>query len=159
MRSQSELRRCKMDRTSVASSRRAEVTAPTVSGASANAQSSQSIPDILAPKTTAEATRGLRRQRDGSGNSASPTVASGNGAASSTVVQFQLPQANRKVERKSSGQSTRYLLACRLSSRLQHACHRQVYFCFHFGPRSDRQRPSLEKCEMQAATLRPFEEV
>jgi hypothetical protein len=42
--------RCKMDSNSVTSSRRAEMTAPTASGAIANAQRSQSIPDILAQK-------------------------------------------------------------------------------------------------------------
>jgi hypothetical protein len=53
------------------------------------------------------------RQRDGSGNSASPAVASGNDAPSSTAVQFQHPRAKRKASIESRGKvfRTEYKLA------------------------------------------------
>jgi broad specificity polyphosphatase/5'/3'-nucleotidase SurE len=128
-----------MDRTSVASSRRAEMTAQTASGASANAQSSRTFPNILAPKTTAEATRGFRLQRDWSGNSASPAVASNNGAARGIAVQFRHPQAKQKRSNESRGMvfRTEYNLAFSLHVVERGSVPRtpvtaNCRFCFHF---------------------------
>jgi hypothetical protein len=132
------------------------MTAPTASGASANAQSSPSIPDIFAPTTTAEATRGLRPQRDGPGNNASPAVFSGNSAAIGTAVQFQHPQAKRKWSSESKGKilRTQNKLAFGLqvferdpvsSTPASVNCR----FCFRFG------RSLSGKCEMQTTLLSP----
>jgi hypothetical protein len=138
-----------MDKTSVASCRRAEVTAPTASGASAKAQSSQSIPDILAQKTTAEAILGLRRQRDRSGNSASPAVASGTPQAALPYV-FRRPRAKRKRSNESRamvfGTEYKFTFGQYVVERdpvSRTPVTANCRFCFHFGR---EKRPTASVC-------------